>query len=283
MTNHTKAFLYMFLWAVFFLSAMSFNKLIDKSIPTAVIVFYRVGFAALALLPTILYNRKTIFKTNQLGAHIGRAVLVSFVTWCTYYAYRHLPLDIATSIGLSGPLFTTLFAALFLKEHLTLRKTMVLIIGYIGVLIVVFPHCQDVNSLSTQAVFVAIIGNIIMGGIIVLLKYLTRTDETQTILTYNTLLVAVFYALFAYPDLYIPEKTTLLQLFAIGILGLSLQFFYARALSLADASFVSLLEYLRILLSIPLGYFIFHETIQMNTLIGAVLIIVALVKNHQKK
>ncbi|CAO4840207.1 MAG: Riboflavin transporter [Holosporales bacterium] len=281
MTNHSKAFLYMFLWAVFFLSAMSFNKLIDKSIPTAVIVFYRISFAALALLPTILYNRKTIFKTRRLGAHIGRAILVSFATWCTYYAYRHLPLDVATSIGLSGPLFTTLFAALFLKERLTFKKIMVLMMGYIGVLIVVFPHCSDINSLSAQAVVVAIAGNIIMGGIIVLLKYLTRTDETQTILVYNTLLVAGFYAIFAYPDLYVPEKTTLLCLLGIGILGLSLQFCYARALSVADASFVSLLEYLRILLSIPLGYFVFHETLHINTLLGAILIIFALLKNHR--
>lgn len=282
MTNQSKAFLYMFSWAVFFISAMSLNKLSDKSIPTAVIVFYRVGFAALALLPTILYNRKTIFKTRRLGAHIARALLVSGATWCTYYAYRHLPLDVAISIGSSGPLFTAFFAALFLKERLTIKKIMTIFVGYIGVVIVIYPHCLSMDCLSTQAVIVAIMGNIIMGGIIVLLKYLTRTDDTQTILVYNTLLVAGFYAIFASPDLYVPKISTLLLLMGIGILGLLLQFCYARALSLADASFVSLLEYLRILLGIPLGYFAFHEAIHTNTLLGSVLIIFALLKNHHR-
>ena len=131
------ALFYMLGWALFFISAMSLNKQLDKSIPTEMVVFYRLSFALLWLSPYLIKNKTTVFKTKILKWHILRAIFTSLTIGCTYYAYRHLPLTVATSIGLSGPLFTSLLAAVFLKERLTLHKIGMILIGYLGVLLVV--------------------------------------------------------------------------------------------------------------------------------------------------
>lgn len=265
-----KAILLMFCWATSFVSAMSLNKLVDKAIPTEIIVLYRLFFGFLWLSPFLIKKRKTIYKTPVIHLHLMRSLLTTFTMGCTYYAYRNIPLGLATSIGLSGPLFTTLLAALLLKEKLSLKKISLIITGYLGVLCVVNPHLGE--SIPTQAIFIDILGNISIGLIIVLMKQITKTDSVETALFYNTFFTLIFCFLYAYSNLCIPSQETLLLLVDIGLLGICTQFFYIKAISYEEASFVSPLEYFRIVVGIPVGLIFFQETIQTLDILGTFII-----------
>lgn len=259
-------------WAIFFVVSMALNKSLDKTIPTTVVVIHRLFFALMALLPTLLLNKKNIFKTKIFHFHAIRSIFTAIAIGCTYYSYRYLPLAVATSIGLSGPLFTSFFALLFLKEKFSKLKVLLIFFGYLGVLIVILPHCNDWSSLSTFAIGVALLGNITMAISIVVLKKISGEDFTQTILFYNTFLTLLIYIFFSFDSFYIPFDNNFYFLIGIGVMGLSLQFCYAKAMFYEQASFVSPLEYLRVLLSIPVGYFIFNESIFLNTILGSLFI-----------
>lgn len=279
-------------WSSFYIFSMTLNKFVSKETPTAIIVFYRILIALIWLSPIIIKNGGLHLLQSKIPhLHIIRGILTALTTGCTYYAYRYLPLGTATAIGLAGPLFISLMAVLFLHEKLTIKKILCIISGYIGVLIIVKPGSVHLSSDLTLALLAAVAGNLLIAGHVILLKVVSKTDSTFTILFYNTLVPLLCWGG------YILTDTTLYQccyaiplqdlqfLIGIGLAGLSLQFCYTKAITFEDASFVSPLEYIRIVMAIPLGILIFNESVNVYVVIGAAIIIAStytLLKIEQK-
>jgi drug/metabolite transporter (DMT)-like permease len=261
----------MLFWALFFVGSMSINKVVDKKIPIEIVVLYRLFFGFCGFLPFIIKNGRNIYKTTVIHLHLLRCLFTALTMACTYYTYRHLPLAIGTSIGLSGPLFISILAAIFLKERLTLKKIGVIVLGYVGVLLVVGPHFSNVDDF--QPIAIAVLGNISIGFVVMLMKKITITDSVETTVFYNALLALLIVACYAAPSVYIPPLNDLKLLVGIGLCGITLQFFYTKAISFEDASFVAPLEYFRILVAIPVGLIFFHEAINIHQVIGTLIII----------
>lgn len=278
--NPLKAALFILGWSSFYVLSMTLNKFVSKETPTAIIVFYRILIALIWLSPIIVKNGGVhLLRSKIPHLHIMRGILTALTTGCTYYAYRYLPLGTATAIGMSGPLFISLMAVLFLHEKLTLKKILCILSGYVGVLIIVKPGSINLSPDLTLALLAAVAGNLLIAGHVLLLKVVSKTDSTLTILFYNTLVPLLCWGGYILTDtsLYqccykIPLKD-LQFLIGIGLAGLSLQFCYTKAMTFEDASFVSPLEYIRIVMAIPLGYFIFNESLNLYVMIGAAVII----------
>lgn len=277
--NPLKAALFMLGWSSSYILSMSLNKFVSKETPTAIIVFYRILIALIWLAPIIIKNGGFhLLKSKISHIHIIRGILTALTTGCTYYAYRYLPLGTATSIGLSGPLFITLMAVLFLKEKLTIKKIIYILSGYIGVIIIIKPGSINLSSDLTPALMAAVLGNLLIAGHVILLKVVSKTDSALTILFYNTLVPLLCWGSYILINTHLYNYCSAIPindlhlLIGIGLAGLSLQFCYTKAITFEDASFVSPLEYMRIVMAIPLGILIFNETFNIYVMIGAVVI-----------
>jgi drug/metabolite transporter (DMT)-like permease len=77
--------------------------------------------------------------------------------FCTYYTYRNLPVAFATSIGMSGALFTTILSRIILKDHVTALKWLLIIIGYLGVIVLVNPTSYVIDI----AIITSLVANLI--------------------------------------------------------------------------------------------------------------------------
>ncbi|PIZ33168.1 MAG: hypothetical protein COY39_03380 [Alphaproteobacteria bacterium CG_4_10_14_0_8_um_filter_37_21] len=278
--NPLKAALFMLGWSSFYVCSMTLNKFVSKETPTAIIVFYRILIALIWLSPIIIKNGGLhLLKSKISHLHIIRGILTALTTGCTYYAYRYLPLGTATAIGLAGPLFISLMAVVFLHEKLTIKKLLYIVSGYVGVLIIVKPGAVNLSSDLTLALLAAVAGNLLIAGHVILLKIVSKTDRSLTILFYNTLVPLLCWGLYILTDTtlchfcYTVPLQDLQFLIGIGFAGLSLQFCYTKAITFEDASFVSPLEYIRIVMAIPLGFFIFNESLNFYVIIGAAVII----------
>ena len=64
----------------------------------------------------------------------------------------------------------------------------------------------------------------------------------------------------------------------IGMLGAFSSFCYTQALRYSNPTFVAPFEYTRLLYAIPVGFIFFGEQPQLNTIIGALLIVFAVYK-----
>lgn len=278
--NPLKAALFILGWSSFYVLSMTLNKFVSKETPTAIIVFYRIFIALIWLSPIIVKNGGVhLLRSKIPHLHIMRGILTALTTGCTYYAYRYLPLGTATAIGMSGPLFISLMAVLFLHEKLTLKKILCILSGYVGVLIIVKPGSVNLSTDLNLALIAAVAGNLLIAGHVILLKVVSKTDSTLTILFYNTLVPLLCWGGYILTDTnlyqccYTIPLRDLQFLIGIGLAGLSLQFCYTKAMTFEDASFVSPLEYIRIVVAIPLGYFIFNEILNLYVMIGAAVII----------
>lgn len=271
--SRPRAMIWMMLWALFFSSAMTLAKKLDAHIPSASLIFIRSIFGILFLTPFMLRQGvKPLVHSNKYTLHMLRAMITCAAMGCTYYAYRHLPMAYAASIGQSGPLFTAILSILFLKERISMQKWLALLGGYLGVLIMLFPIDTHINVASIAA----ILANILAGCAVITAKMLTKTESSEQIMLFSTSVVLIVTGILSIWYSYIPTYEEIFLLALLGAFGVLSQLSYLQALRHERASFVSGFEYIRLCVSIPIGYLVFNEVPAMSVLFGSLVIVGAL-------
>jgi drug/metabolite transporter (DMT)-like permease len=129
------------------------------------------------------------------------------------------PID-ASIIITSGPLFAMIFAALLLKEPISLMKISGVVVGALGAILLVYNahHASTANSSSLTGNLMVFGSAIIYAFYLVFSKPLTQRYSPITIMKWMFLYAAVFVTPFFYHQListpvYIhPEKIAVLQM-----------------------------------------------------------------------
>jgi drug/metabolite transporter (DMT)-like permease len=262
---------FMLLWALSFSTAMSFAKALSPDVDSVIVLFMRYFFGLLFFSPFIMRVGIKGFSTKRLPLHLLRVIFVGVAMGCTYYAYRNLPLALATSIGMTGPLFTTLLSLLILKDSVSFSKWLLIIFGYLGVVVMVRPHEMPVSL----GVWVELFANLFAALAIVCTKLLSRTESTVTIMLYTTTATTFFGGLVAISVWKTPALHDLIILMAVGAFGVFSQYAYVSALKYANPSYLSPFEYTRLCFAVPVGYFFFQELPTVWTFVGSFMIIAA--------
>ncbi len=232
-------------------------------------VRYIVGFVYFLPFFALSANKPNFtLKTKKIYLHILRAISISFATFFTYMTYRNLNLAVATTVGFTGPLIASAIGILIMREKLNAPKTIALVAGYVGVFLIVqpgiIPFSWYIVTGFAACAFAAIA--------ISLSKQLSHTDSAEKIMMYSTSILALVGCIIVAFQGFMPWDQLKLLL-VMGATGTFSQFAYIKAVSLADVSFVSPFEYTRLLLTVPAGYFIFGETLNMGQLAGMVVIV----------
>jgi drug/metabolite transporter (DMT)-like permease len=260
---------FMLLWALSFSSAMAFAKTLSPEIDSIVILFMRYFFGLIFFSPFVFQAGLKGFITSRPILHLTRVACVGLAMGCTYYAYRNLPLALATSIGMTGPLFTTILSMLLLKDSVSFPKWGFIILGYLGVLVMVRPHELAISV----GVWVELLANLFAALSIICVKLLSRTESTLTILLYANTVTTFIAGLLALSMWKTPDTSDLITLIVIGGLGVFSQFCSVSALKFANPSYLAPFEYTRMCFAIPVGYLFFQEFPNLWTILGSLMII----------
>ncbi len=263
--------LWVLMWALSFSVAMSLTKLLSSNIHTIVVVFIRVAVGFCFFLPFIYKAGLKGFATQRLKLHVFRVFLMCGALISTYYAYKHLPLAFATSLGFTGPLLTTTMAVIFLRERLDWRWWLLIVSGYIGVLIMVRPDIVVFDI----AVAMAIIANILSSAARITIKSLVSTESSLQILVYNNFGALLFFSLLIPFFWQTPSGIDAVLLGFIAGAGTLSQYCYVKALQNGSASLVAPFEYSRLIFSVPVGFLLFAELPTVWTFLGSVVIILS--------
>ena len=262
-------------WSLFsslcFTTGMSLAKLLDPSVKGAVLVFFRCLFGLILFLPFLLKEGGDNLKTKRPYLHVLRAVFSCSAIACTYYGYRNLPLAMATSIGFTAPLMITALAILVLKEVVTIKKWVLIIIGYAGVLVIVHPS----NFVFNNAVYILLLANLFASSSVICGKKLTATESTNSMMFYVNVISTLLSGGAAYFLWITPSAHDLIVLIFLGLMGVTGQFCYIRSLQNANPSFLAPFEYSRLIIAIPVGFVLFNELPTPWTLLGGGIIIAA--------
>ncbi|EKE10271.1 MAG: hypothetical protein ACD_16C00059G0018 [uncultured bacterium] len=260
---------FMLLWGLAFSTTMSLAKSLSPEVDSIIILFMRYFFGLIVFSPFLLQAGIKSFTTKRPLLHLLRVLSVIGAMGCAYYAYRNLPLALATSIGMTGPLFTTVMSFLLLRDRVSLAKWFVIIVGYFGVIVMMHPH----EVTASFAVWVELFANLFAAFTIICTKILSRTERTVTIMFYTNTVTTFIVGFIAIGVWKTPSLPDLLTLMTIGAMGVFSQYCSVTALRYATPSFLAPFEYTRLCFAAPIGYIFFQEVPSHWTLMGSFIII----------
>ncbi len=228
-----------------------------------------VGFAVVLAYGTAS-GRMAEVTTHRLPGHFLRN-LVHFAgqnLWFT--ALTLIPLAQVFALEFTAPLWVILLAPLFLGEALTPERVIAATLGFVGILIATRP---DVAHLS-PGVMAGLGAAVCFAAVSILTKRLTRGVSVLCILFWLTLMQFFFGLICAGFDGHItwPTAHTLPWLVLIGFCGVLAHLSLTTALTLAPASYVAPIDFLRLPLIAVVAFLLYAEPIDPYVLIGGVVI-----------
>ncbi|HSR56002.1 MAG TPA: DMT family transporter [Alphaproteobacteria bacterium] len=258
------------LLAAFLLTGMgALVKHMGKDIPSMQMVFFRNLVSVAVVAPLMLRNGFSAFYTKKPGWHVFRTLMGTTGMFCVFYAFAHLPLAETVAIVFSRPLFAVWLAILFLGEVVGWRRISAAVVGFLGVLVMVRPGTAAFDPASLFAVTAAITA----GSIAVIIKKMSATESTATIILWFSVGSAVITAVPAFFVWVPPTPMQWVVLFAIGIIGVSGMAALTKGFSTGETSFVTPFDYSRLIYATAIGFLIFGETPDVFSILGALIIV----------
>ena len=227
---------------------------------------FRWVFGAIFLLPWIW--RHGGLKTARLDLQLWRALLTLASTLMWFSALTLLPLAQAVALNFTIPLFVTIGAAAFLGEPVRARRWTAIAVGFAGVMVILRPGGGDVS----WPMALPIVAALTMATSVLVMKRLTRTDATATIVAYQTLLVVPLTLAVAAFFWQQPTLPIVGVMAGIGVLSTCGHLMLTRAFALADASAVIPFDYARLPFIAVIAFAAFGEVPDAWTWAGAAII-----------
>lgn len=259
-------------WAVVSMAMFTltpvFVRFLAADMHAVEIIFHRSAIATVALLAWFLWSDITRLRTRVIKSHVGRAVLNFGGMALWFQAIVAMPLAEATALHFTLPLYTVIFAAMFLRERVGWRRWAATAVGFLGALIVLRPGAVPISAPAMMVLASAAF----YGGAVVMIKLLTRTDAALPIAFYSNLLMG---AIALVPTIFLWQGPTLSDvplLVALAAIGTAAPYCFTRALVNLDASVVAPLDFLRLPFTAFAAWLIFAEVPDRWTWIGAAVI-----------
>ncbi|MCC5806810.1 MAG: DMT family transporter [Opitutales bacterium] len=230
--------------------------------------FLRNVFALVVMLPWMAATGLAPLRSGKARLYAVRAGMGYLAMACWFTALAFLPLAAAVSLTFTVPLFVTAGAALILGEIVGLRRWTATVVGFLGVLIIVRPGAAAVSWISLLPVLAAVF----MAVSSLLVKTLSRTEDTRTIVLYlNVFLVPMSLV----PALFVwewPGIATLGVAALIGAVSVLAQLLLTSGFARTDASIASPFLYMQLPFVALIGFWAFGELPDRWTVLGAAVI-----------
>ena len=284
LTNQNKAYLFAALAIFFWSTVASASKLSLEYLSPIQLVFYATLFSLAALFIIILVQGKFHLIRRFSKSEISKLAMLSVLNPCLYYiilfeAYDVLSAQEAMAINYSWVVMMVLLSIPILKQKMSVKAFLGVIVSYVGVLIIATKgNLFSFEFGNTRGVVLALSTTVIWA-----LFWLFNTKKS------NDTVVSLFLIfLFSLPFIVLavflgstfepPTAKGLLGAAYIGLFEMGITFaLWQSALSLSSTvARVTSLAFITPFLSLVVLYFVIDEVIMLSTVIGIVLIIVGL-------
>ncbi|MGR3491833.1 MAG: DMT family transporter [Shimia sp.] len=247
------------------------GRAVSFELDTFEIMMYR-SFIGIAVVLTLATAFGTLgeARTRKPGIHLIRNLCHFFGQNCWFYALTLLPLAQLFALEFTSPLWVLLLAPLVLGERLTWPKVALALLGFAGILIVARPDFAQPDP----AIIIGAAAAIGFAGSAIFTRLLTRTETITCIMVWLVVMQAAMGLICAGfdGDIALPSAASWPWLFVIGLAGLVAHFCMTTALSLAPASVVMPIDFVRLPVIALIGMAFYAEPLDPWVLLGAALI-----------
>ncbi|XP_043845899.1 solute carrier family 35 member G1 isoform X2 [Dromiciops gliroides] len=274
------------LLSAFFFSVASLLVKKIQDIHSTEISAFRCVFQMLFILPFLMYK-----KTGFVGPKgkriflLFRGIFGSTAMILLYYAFQLMPIADATVITFTTPVFTSLFACIYLKEKYSFWDLLFTLFAIAGVLLIARPpflfgsntaEIEDDHSHHLKGALAAV-GSALCGALtLVILRKVGKSVHYLLSIWYYLVigLLECVIALFVLGEWRLPHcGLDRLYLILIALLGLGGQIFITRALQIEKAGPVSIMKTMDVVFAFILQIIFLHKIPTWWTIGGALCVV----------
>ena len=270
MNQQTKGALILVLAMLSFSAMGAMAKLAADSVSSFEVVFFR-GLVGMAIIAAVAGRRGVSVLGKRKGLLLARGLTGSCAMLMFFYALSKIPVGNAILLNQMTPIFVLPLAALFLKERITWRHLVFVPLALVGAALVIKPSAAAINLPG----FVALCSAGFAAGAYVLVRKLTATEATLTIVFWFTWVSTVFAVPFMWSSFVLPDLPTLGVLVGVGVFGTLGQLFLTKAYGLGEAGRLAVLGSLGAIFGAGWDLVLWQHVPDLLTGAGGALIIIS--------
>jgi len=262
----------------------AFAKLSSGSMSSLEVVFFRNVFG-------VLIVGFAVFKTPMVQeggkpwllffrGFMGFVALLAF-----FYNIAHIPLGDAMTFSKTSPIFTAIFAYLFLSEKLSISGWLAVGVGFVGIVFITKPTGLMFSKYDLLGIFSGIGAALAYTSVRELKKYYDTRAIVLSFMLVGT--IGPVLLLLVSPYIHAPELDFILGTFVMpegivwfyvmgmGVFATLAQLYMTKAYGESKAGIVGAVSYTNIVFSIGVGMLLGDSFPDMVTITGIVLIVSA--------
>jgi len=256
---------YMLFASLMFALMGAFAKMLSSNLPSIEVVFFRNVFGFFLVAATV-FKKPMTHTGGKPFLLLFRGLMGFLALLAFFYNIGHIPLGDAMTYSKTSPIFTALFAWLFLKEALGVRGWLALAIGFIGIVLIAKPTGMMLDKTAWLGIFSGVGAALAYTSVRELRQYYDTRAIVLSFMGVGTVGPLVLMALSPYvateeldmlfASFVMPTKTEWGYIIMLGIFATLAQIYMTKAYGATQAGVVGAVSYSNILFSIMVGLLI---------------------------
>ena len=246
-------------------------KYLSASYSPLFLAWARYAVASLIVLPVAAMMRiGSPFPKERQTSHLLRTSCLVVAMTLYFLAIAQIPLATAVSAYFVGPIVAVALSLVVLKERLTLRKGLSLVLGFAGAIVILQP-----GAVLEPGILLALGSGIFFAFYLIATRQAAQVSDPLKTLVFQCVVGAALLTPQAIVFWSTPAFSDVLLFAALGALSVISHLLSIAAFRHAEASTLAPLVYLELIGAALVGYLAFNELPGATTLAGAALIVAA--------
>ena len=262
MSRIDRGVLYM-LFASFLFAGMGvFAKLLSQHLPSLEVVFFRNIFGVL-LVGASLWHRPMRHEGGRPWLLFFRGFVGFLALLMFFYDIAHIPLAEAMTYSKTSPIWTAIFAFIFLKEVLTKSQWGAIVLGFLGMVLITDPWQTPFDKYDLLGLLSGVGAALAYTSVRELKRYYDTRAIVLSFMGVGSIGPLVLMWISRYIDVpeldfmfsrfVMPQGKEWLFIVAMGLLATLAQIYMTKAYGVTKAGVVGAASYSNIVFSIIFG------------------------------
>ncbi len=230
---------------------------------------YMVASAIVLPAAAILRGRHFLPRERR-KSHVARTVCLVAAMTLYFLSIARIPLATAVSAYFVGPIIAVALSVIILKERLTRRRFVSLVLGFAGAIIILRP-----GTVIEPGILLALGAGLFFALYLVATRHASTASDLIETLAFQCVVGTILLTPQALLSWSTPTWEDLTFFVGLGGLSAASHVLAIAAFRFADVSSLSPLVYLELIGAVFIGYFAFNEVPQGFSIVGAALIVFA--------